>query len=184
MRPFCHALIIAAVHVSWVASIGAQEQRFDAVPGSMPKERPAPGALPPSSDGQNSGSIIGSRPGSLRPRVPINRRPPAPHQVSPGVPVPLPTEVVPQQVYVPNAWSTLLEAKDEGPANSLTLSQAIERLVRASITLRAKSMDIPQAQADVLTAGMLANPVVYFDTQLVPYRPYNAVSNPGGPHAV
>ena len=42
-------------------------------------------------------------------------------------------------------------------------------------------MDIPQAQADVLTAGMHANPVVYMDGQLLPYRPYNVTTNPGGP---
>jgi cobalt-zinc-cadmium efflux system outer membrane protein len=71
--------------------------------------------------------------------------------------------------------------QDEGAPQGLTLDQAIERLVRASITLRARSLEIPQAQADVLTAGMHANPIVYFDKQLIPYRPYNAVTNPGGP---
>src|SRR5207237_160282 len=63
----------------------------------------------------------------------------------------------------------------------MTLDQAINRLVQASVILRAKSYEIPQAQADVLTAGLHANPIVYFDKQLIPYKPYNAVTNPGGP---
>ncbi len=179
MRPLCRALIIAA-NVSWAAGIGAQEPRYDALPGGLSRERPAPGA-PSTYDSQRGGSIIGSRPGSLRPRVPIKTRPQGPAQVAPGLPVPSPPEVAPPPVLVPNAWSALFEIEDAGPASGLTLNQAIERLYRASITLRAKSLDIPQAQADVLTAGMLANPVVYFDSQLIPYRPYNAVSNPGGP---
>jgi outer membrane protein, heavy metal efflux system len=179
MRPLCHALILIALHGCCAAIAGAQQPQYEASPGSLPSDRPAPGA-PPTFDSQHGQAIIGSRPGSLRPRVPIRTRPHAPAQVGPALPTPPPPEAAPP-VFVPHAGAALFEIEDAGPANGLTLSAAIERLVRANISLRAKSMDIPQAQADVLTAGMLANPIVYFDGQLIPYRPYNAVSNPGGP---
>jgi len=180
MRLLCWALLMVAAHACWATGGRAQESPWEMIPGTLPKERPAPGAHAPYGSPQG-GSIIGGRPGSLRPRVPLNARPHGPGQVAPHVPPPQPAEVVPRSVVVPNTWAILFEVEDEGPANGLTLDQAIQRLVRASMTLRAKSLDIPQAQADVLTAGMLANPVVYFDGQLVPYRPYNAATNPGGP---
>jgi cobalt-zinc-cadmium efflux system outer membrane protein len=56
---------------------------------------------------------------------------------------------------------------------------AIERLLTHSLTLRAQFMEIPQAQADVLSAGLRANPIFYADSQLVPYGQYNR-SRPGG----
>jgi cobalt-zinc-cadmium efflux system outer membrane protein len=70
-------------------------------------------------------------------------------------------------------------ADDEGPANGLTLDQAIEILLRENLDLRGKSLEIPQAQADILTASLLANPVFYADEQLVPYGRYTK-SRPGG----
>jgi outer membrane protein, heavy metal efflux system len=179
MRAHFHALMIFALHATWAMSAGAQESAVDAPPGGVRRERSAPGAQVPS-DNPSQGAIIGGRPGSLRPRVPLNRsksRTPSPLELS----APQPPEAGVQPVHVPNAWSILLEIHDPGPASGLTLDQAMERLVRANISLRAKSLDIGQAQADVLTAGMRANPVVYADKQLIPYRPYNSVTNPGGP---
>lgn len=180
MRPLWRALILLAAHATWTSIVWAQTPTYDLPPGGMPTERPAPGAHTPYDD-HNSGGIIGARPGSLRPRVPLNRKRRGPGQVAPALPVPQQSEAARRSILVPNAWSILFEIEDEGPPNGLTLDAAIERLVNASITLRAKSLDIPQAQADVLTAGMHANPVVYFDQQLIPYRHYNAVTNPGGP---
>jgi cobalt-zinc-cadmium efflux system outer membrane protein len=179
MRPLCHALILVAVQASWAATLGAQDSSSNSPPGGSPTEQPPPGAHTPY-ENQPGGSIIGSRPGSMRPRVPINKRQQVP-QATPSLPAPLRPQVPARPVYVPNAWSLLFELEDEGPAAGLTLEQGIDRLVRASISLRAKALDIPQARADVLTAGMHANPVVYFDSQLIPYRPYNSVTNPGGP---
>ena len=118
----------------------------------------------------------------MRPRVPITTRPQGAGQIAPGLGAPLPAEALPApSSYAPNPRSLLFELQDEGPPTGLTLDQATERLVRASVALRSKSLDIPQAQADILTAGMLANPVVYFDGQLLPYKQYNSVTNPGGP---
>jgi cobalt-zinc-cadmium efflux system outer membrane protein len=58
---------------------------------------------------------------------------------------------------------------DEGPPNGLTLDAAIERLLQANLDLRAKYHEIPKAQADILTAGLRANPLLFFDAQRVPY---------------
>jgi cobalt-zinc-cadmium efflux system outer membrane protein len=129
---------------------------------------------------QTPGNMPGGKPGSLRPRVPGRAHPRVPTTIAPSLP-PSPVEAAPQSAPLSISSSILFEMRDEGAPQGLTLEQAIERLVRESITLRARQLEIPQAQADVLTAGLHANPIVYFDKQLIPYRPYNAVTNPGGP---
>ena len=68
---------------------------------------------------------------------------------------------------------------DDGPPDGLTLDQAIEATIRNNLDLRAKSYEIPQAQADILNAGLRANPVFYADGQLVPYGRYTR-DKPGG----
>ena len=70
-------------------------------------------------------------------------------------------------------------ADDDGPPDGLTLDQAIERMIRENLDLRGKFYEIPQAQADILTAGLRANPVFYADAQLVPYGRYTR-DRPGG----
>jgi outer membrane protein, heavy metal efflux system len=70
--------------------------------------------------------------------------------------------------------------KEEGPPDGLTLDQAIDLLVRQNLDLRAKQLEIPQARADVLTAGLRANPIFFADSQLVPYGS-NSVRRPDGP---
>jgi cobalt-zinc-cadmium efflux system outer membrane protein len=71
------------------------------------------------------------------------------------------------------------EVATEGPADGLTLDAAIDRLLAESLDLRSKFMEIPQAQADILNAGLRANPIFYADGQLVPYGRYSR-SRPGG----
>jgi cobalt-zinc-cadmium efflux system outer membrane protein len=71
------------------------------------------------------------------------------------------------------------EVAAEGPPNGLTLDVAIDRLVSENLQLRGQFMEIPQAQADVLNAGLRANPIFYADGQLVPYGRYSR-SAPGG----
>lgn len=68
----------------------------------------------------------------------------------------------------------------EGPANGLTLDAAIERLVHSNLDLRSKSFVIPQAEADILTASLRANPLLYADRQLIPYG-NDSRDRPGGP---
>jgi cobalt-zinc-cadmium efflux system outer membrane protein len=70
-------------------------------------------------------------------------------------------------------------AGDDGPPDGLTLDQAIERVVRANLDLASKSFEIPQAEADILTAGLRANPILYTDVQCVPYGSFSR-RRPGG----
>ena len=185
MRPLRHALSIFALHAICLAGDCAYGQQYgqgssyDLPPGGVPIERLAPGAYAPYTN-QLQEINPGGKPGSLRPRVPMrsqNRRttPSAPHMQQSHA------QLAPEPIPLGNSSSILFEVRDEGAPNGMTLEQAVERLVRTSITLRARSLEIPQARADVLTAGLHGNPIVYFDKQLIPYRAYNAVTNPGGP---
>src|SRR4029077_9285505 len=99
-----------------------------------------------------------------------------PQQMGVAAPTPTPPPEAP-------TYGTLSEPtgpEDEGPANGLTLDQAIEIVVRDNLTLRSQFFEIPQGRADVLTASLRANPVFYADSQLVPYGQYSNL-RPGGP---
>jgi cobalt-zinc-cadmium efflux system outer membrane protein len=72
-------------------------------------------------------------------------------------------------------------AEEEGPPDGLTLDAAIDRLVRDNLFLEARRWEIPATRADVITAGLRANPVLFADGQLVPYSQYNR-THPGGPN--
>jgi cobalt-zinc-cadmium efflux system outer membrane protein len=67
-----------------------------------------------------------------------------------------------------------------GSADGMTLDTAIEMLIRQNLDLEAMRLEIPMAQADVLTANLRANPIFYADQQLVPYGHYSFL-RPGGP---
>jgi cobalt-zinc-cadmium efflux system outer membrane protein len=56
----------------------------------------------------------------------------------------------------------------------------VEWLVQANLDLRARFHEIPKAQADVLTAGLRANPLLFFDAQQVPYGNFTPRTE-GGP---
>src|SRR6185312_209068 len=72
------------------------------------------------------------------------------------------------------------EAAPAGTAEGLTLDAAIELLVHQNLNLLALRHEIDQAQADILTASLRANPVLYADTQFIPYGRFGR-ENPGGP---
>jgi cobalt-zinc-cadmium efflux system outer membrane protein len=63
--------------------------------------------------------------------------------------------------------------QDEGPPNGLTLDMAIDRLVQANYGLRTKFQELPKAQADILSAGLRANPLVFASADGVPYGNYS-----------
>jgi cobalt-zinc-cadmium efflux system outer membrane protein len=70
--------------------------------------------------------------------------------------------------------------EDEGPEDGLTLDAAIERLLNASYDLAAKRQDLPKARADILTAGLRYNPVVFLSASQLPYQQYSP-QRPGVP---
>jgi cobalt-zinc-cadmium efflux system outer membrane protein len=101
---------------------------------------------------------------------------PAPPPRAIGAPQPLPAPT-------PRFYGSLELPTGEvgiGPADGLTLDQAIERLVHENLDLRAKFLELPQARADVLTASLRANPILYADSQLIPYG-VDSVRRPDGP---
>jgi cobalt-zinc-cadmium efflux system outer membrane protein len=62
---------------------------------------------------------------------------------------------------------------DEGPENGLTLEAAIAYLIRSNPELLVKFQEIPKAEADVLTAGLWGNPLVFASADSVPYGNYS-----------
>lgn len=176
--------------IATIALFGLNESAFaqggglPSSPASRPAEGsslgPAPGDNGPSLEAPGSrDSTVGGRAGTSAPRI-------IPNEMSPrGFARPARSELrpiepfaeAPLPVYGP---LTIPSHRHEKPRVGLTLDQAIDRLVHENRELRAKSLEIPQARADVLTASLRANPILYADSQLIPYGSYSQ-SRPGGP---
>jgi cobalt-zinc-cadmium efflux system outer membrane protein len=67
----------------------------------------------------------------------------------------------------------LPDGEDEGPPSGLTLDQAIDQLLHNNPDLGTKFQEIPKAQADILTAGLRANPLVFGSADNTPYGNYS-----------
>lgn len=67
----------------------------------------------------------------------------------------------------------LPEGDDEGPPNGLTLDTAIDRLTQVNYGLRTRFQEIPKAEADILSGGLRANPLVFASADGVPYGNYS-----------
>jgi cobalt-zinc-cadmium efflux system outer membrane protein len=67
----------------------------------------------------------------------------------------------------------LPSADEEGPADGLTLDSAVELVTSQSLSLQAKFREIPKATADVLTAGLRGNPLVFGSVDNAPYGEYS-----------
>lgn len=61
----------------------------------------------------------------------------------------------------------------EGPPGGLTLEEAANLMVRRNLDLQALHTEIAQADSDIVTAGLRANPVVFIDAQQVPYGSFS-----------
>lgn len=75
----------------------------------------------------------------------------------------------------PMEW---LDEPAEDTVGGLSLDAAIDRLISASVDLAAKFQDIPKARADILTAGLRNDPVVFLSATSIPYGRYS-VQRPG-----
>jgi cobalt-zinc-cadmium efflux system outer membrane protein len=141
---------------------------------------PGSGGSAPSDAAATSGPFLGGRAGTDTPRVPTAISTPAGGAVTvqqEGIRPPQPQPLTEHRIY--GTLSLPTEVATEGPPDGLTLDAAIDRMLAENLDLRAKFMEIPQAQADVLNAGLRANPIFYADGQLVPYGRYTR-SRPGG----
>ncbi|QEH34609.1 Cobalt-zinc-cadmium resistance protein CzcC precursor [Aquisphaera giovannonii] len=138
-----------------------------------------------SGNSPQSGQILGTRPGVSTPKgIPTSISSPA--TLGPTI-LQRPISAPDLQPISPSSaplYGTLeipgRGADDDGPPDGVTLEQAIGVTLQRSLDLRSKFYEIPQARADVLQAGLRANPVFYADAQLVPYGQFNR-SVPGGP---
>ncbi|MFZ4732696.1 MAG: TolC family protein [Pirellulales bacterium] len=158
---------------------------FGPIRGSLDPGLPAPGALgttPESIGGTIPGGIVGGkrRTGRL-PRgtshriattVAADRQLQVPEAL-PGPGAPAPTTAI------GSGFDTAL-FDDEGPADGLPLDAAIERMIRDNWDLRALRHELTQADADILTSGLRTNPLVYMDSQFIPYGSFSD-QRPGGP---
>ena len=151
--------------------------------GSLLGQSPGSGGGRLGTSPGTSDSILGGRPGATTPRnVPTSISTPG---VAPGgnptilqriTPTP---DLLPTPLPAAGPLAIPVGEEDPGPADGLTLDMAIDRLVREGLDLRGKFLEIPQAQADILTASLRANPIFYADSQLIPYGSYTA-KRPGG----
>ena len=181
---FC--ALLAGLASGWgVRDAGAQGPTIDS---SLPSQPGAGGSTLGDAPGSGGGSvldgaggnqsILSGRPGPTTPRVNPNAS-----GVGSGIDI-APGRIVPAapiaNADLPIYGSLARPSKEDvGPPDGMTLDQAIDLLVRNNIDLRTKFYELPQAQADILTASLRANPVFYADAQLVPYGQYTK-SRPGG----
>lgn len=70
---------------------------------------------------------------------------------------------------------------DDGPADGLTLDDAIHRLLAGNYDLRTKYQDISEARANELTASLRNAPVVFLSGHQLPYGRYSP-QRPGTPN--
>jgi outer membrane protein, heavy metal efflux system len=148
---------------------------------------PGAGGSAPSTNLPGAGGVLGGRAGPYAPKgVPTSITTPGtqagPTQLQMPLSAPQPQPVAPGSQPTYGALEMTGGPAQEGPADGLTLDQAIEITLQRSLDLRQKFVEIPMARADTLQANLRANPVFYQDGQLLQYRPgeYNR-ARPGGP---
>ncbi len=183
LKGFLLAIILAHLaQTAWAQGPTIESETPSAPGGGDSLLGPSPGEVggPRGDSPGQEGGVLGGRPGPSVPRVPPSVTMPGgtflPERRGIALPEALPIAEVP--LYGPLALPA--EAEDEGPPNGLTLDAAIERLMQANLNLQAQALEIPQAQADILTASLRANPVFYADGQLIPYGGFPK-DRPGGP---
>lgn len=147
---------------------------------------PLPGSLAPSMDlggGTAGAGVLGGK--RRVGRLPRGGKPrPGASTIAANrgmqLPESLPAPATPATVPVPAVTIDSAILDDAGPADGLTLDAAIERMMQANLDIRALKHELTQADADVLTAGLRTNPLIYMDTQFIPYGSFTN-DRPGGP---
>jgi len=154
--------------------------------GNAPTLGPTPGALSTRLDNSNTTAGAGLVGGRRRTgRLPRGGHP-RPGQstlvANDGLALPeaLPAPQARHGGGLPIATIDASAIDDEGPPEGLTLDDAIERMMAANLDIRAIRQELTQADADVLTAGLRTNPLIYMDSQFIPYGSFSD-QRPGGP---
>ncbi len=144
--------------------------------GPMPGAGGNPFGLTPGTDP----TFLGGRPGPSFPRVPSSVFTPGGGGATTGAGITVPARMAMTNIPLYGTLEIPEIGEVEGPPGALSLDEAIERLLRENLALKALSWQIPTARADVLGASLRTNPIAYADSQLVPYgKPSKA--KPGGP---
>lgn len=151
-----------------------------------PSLGPGPGALAPSMDVPGGTAGLGAVGGKRRTgRLPRGAKPRSGAsslaaarglQLPESLPAPVPVAAVPLPATIIDA--AILD--DPGPSDGITLDAAIERMMAANLDVRGLRHELTQADADILTAGLRTNPLIYMDTQFIPYGSFSN-TRPGGP---
>ncbi len=187
LRDLSVASAVMFACVAWPGFVRAQGPQFDvgsppgAAGGASAVGQPLGAAGFPDFDTPSIAPLSG-RPGPQGTRAPASAfNPPGPpsQRVLGAQRAIQPNPTPPDQ---PRYGELELPADQEtfGPSSGLTLDEAIDQLVRQNLELQAARLEIPMADADLLTASLRANPIFYADTQLVPYGHFSFL-RPGGP---
>lgn len=151
----------------------AESTRLGPLPGSSESSIPA--------DRPGFEGILGGRAGTSVPRVPFSATTPGGGFSRPstgGITPPGELSSVGLPLY--GSLSLPPGPEPEGLPGALSLDDAIDQLILVNPDLQALQFEIPQARADIVTAGLRANPILYADAQLIPYGSYSD-ERPGGP---
>ena len=181
------AILAAAISILLAPSAQAQGPQFDtgsppgAAGGASSVGQPLGAAAFPDF-GTPSNAPFSGRVGAMGSHIPASAL------STPGVPVfairGAQTTITPnaQPVQAPQYGELELPADfvDYGTPGNMDLDAAINMLVSQNLDLMAAKLEIPMAEADVLTANLRANPIFYADTQLIPYGHFSFL-RPGGP---
>lgn len=154
---------------------------FGPIPGSQePSMGPGPGSLEPSMLAPETGIIGGRRRAGRITRPNKGRQVSATEAMAQAPSMRLPAALPEHATRSPPALALTSVIEDEGPPDGLTLNAAIQQMLAANLDVLALKYEIPQADADILTAGLRTNPLIYADTQFIPYGAFNN-QRPGGP---
>ena len=188
------AVLVAACAVSALAQQDTNQPgnrilefpNLGPIPGGMePSLGPGPGALEADNLSAPGGGVIGGRRRSGRvPRSGQGSRPglrsAATSSRGMRIPETLPAPNPGRQLAISTTVFDRTLADDAGPANGLSLDAAIEQMIEANLDVQALRQELTQADADILTAGLRTNPLIYMDSQFIPYGAFNDAT-PGGP---
>lgn len=183
-------LLLTAALLGWGEAArsqgpGSSGSEIDHTGGSNSLLGPAPGSGGGSfSNLPGTGGLLGGRAGASTPKgVPTSASMPAsgaePTANQMAITAPRPEPVSPSTAPLYGTLEIPAVPEDDGPPDGLTLDRAIDITLQRSLDLRAKYAEIPMARADILQASLRANPVLYADTQLVPYQRFSN-ARPGG----
>ncbi len=155
---------------------GGSESTFGSTPGALDGGLVAP----------DTSGMIGGRPrggGRIPKRAAKGKQPTAllaGRRMGMDLPAPLSAAEIsqPRQELLQSVLPS--EVDDEGPPDGMSLDDAIQRLMHHNLDLLAIKLELTQADADIITAGLRANPLLYGDSQFLTYQPFTD-ARPGGP---